>query len=593
MRLDARKFVEEETQFHLGRLLTEQSHPITAELSSVAREDPAAGLRLLYRVDRDIPAMLRRPEIVEAARQLAGQMAETLARGRRIFFTGCGATGRLAILLDAMWRRFWRERKVDGWSLEDRVVSVMAGGDYALIKAVEGYEDYAAFGERQITDAGLTAGDLVCAVTEGGETSFVIGTVWAGVRAGAEVWFIYSNPDEALADIQRSQAVIEDDRISKACLATGPMAVSGSTRMQAATAELAFIGSAMEVALVDVLARRMGRDRASASGADPGAIESMANRLAALIDALECHANVATATRLGMIEKHAYERGGLVTYLADRYALDLLTDTTERSPTFLVPPFVKWDEDALPSWSYLVMPCEDSAAAWRRLLQRGFNDVTWSREEVVAMAAPRVPAAMPRLDREEIVRFDISLRGADGRLRDKRDVTVFFEVGGRPGGDPGLHAVERLSGQACECGSRTVSVRFGQATQLAARPLAGAEELSLIVPSWPGLLDLGEHLAVKLVMNAVSSLTMTLMGRVLGNCMIWMSPSNKKLYDRATRYVAQLTGRPYPEACDALFGVMEHVQQHDAGGAQGVAPVLMAVLTLLEGVPVAKAGNML
>ena len=165
MRPDALKFVEKETQFHLGGLLTEQSHPITTELSSVAQNDPAEGLRLLYRVDRDIPAMLRRPEIMEAARRLAEQMADTLAQGRRIFFTGCGSTGRLAILLDAMWRRFWREQKMAGCNLENRVISVMAGGDYALIKAVENYEDYAAFGERQIEDAGLTKGDLAVSYT--------------------------------------------------------------------------------------------------------------------------------------------------------------------------------------------------------------------------------------------------------------------------------------------------------------------------------------------------------------------------------------------------------------------------------------------
>ena len=46
----------------------------------------------------------------------------------------------------------------------------MAGGDYALIKSVEGFEDFAAFGKKQIGDLGVSSKDVVFAITEGGET---------------------------------------------------------------------------------------------------------------------------------------------------------------------------------------------------------------------------------------------------------------------------------------------------------------------------------------------------------------------------------------------------------------------------------------
>ena len=36
-------------------------------------------------------------------------MTRALADGRRVFFTGCGATGRLSILLEAAWREFWQQ----------------------------------------------------------------------------------------------------------------------------------------------------------------------------------------------------------------------------------------------------------------------------------------------------------------------------------------------------------------------------------------------------------------------------------------------------------------------------------------------------
>jgi hypothetical protein len=53
---------------------------------------------------------------------------------------------------------------------------------------------------------------------------------------------------------------------------------------------------------------------------------------------------------------------------------------------------------------------------------------------------------------------------------------------------------------------------------------------------------------------------MVRLGRVLGNYMIWVVPSNLKLIDRATRYLGQLSGLTYQEANHLLFEVMEYVE---------------------------------
>jgi len=44
-------FLKISSQFKLGSLVTEQSHPVTANLSAVARRDIAAALDLLFQVD--------------------------------------------------------------------------------------------------------------------------------------------------------------------------------------------------------------------------------------------------------------------------------------------------------------------------------------------------------------------------------------------------------------------------------------------------------------------------------------------------------------------------------------------------------------
>src|SRR5215472_199884 len=103
------EFLKISGQFKLGALVTESSHPVTANLSEVAKEDIAKALDLLFQVDNDVVAKYR--EFAESGR--AGEIKEAvlkaLRNGGKIFFTGCGSTGRLSILLVSIWRDFWQK----------------------------------------------------------------------------------------------------------------------------------------------------------------------------------------------------------------------------------------------------------------------------------------------------------------------------------------------------------------------------------------------------------------------------------------------------------------------------------------------------
>src|SRR5215472_11949043 len=271
------EFLKISGQFKLGALVTESSHPVTADLSEVAKQDIAKALDLLFQVDNDVIAKYR--EFVESGR--AEQIKETVLRavnnGGKIFFTGCGSTGRLSILLVSIWRDFWQilrngtpkgGGRVEWAYFEQRAFSVMAGGDFALIKSVEGFEDFAAFGKKQIGDLGVSSKDVVFAITEGGETSFVIGTAWKGVEAGAKVYFVYNNPDNILCDcVKRSREVIQEPRIEKLNLTTGPMAITGSTRMQATTIQLCVL-----LTILEMVTRELMREFEPGFGLQSGSV---------------------------------------------------------------------------------------------------------------------------------------------------------------------------------------------------------------------------------------------------------------------------------------------------------------------------------
>ena len=112
------------------------------------------------------------------------------------FFRGCGATGRLALALEFIWR------KTMNGPTKDKVVSFMAGGDCALIASIEKFEDFPDFGSRQLMDLGFNERDLLVAITEGGETPFVIGATEKAVKiARNQPYFIYCNPDHVLCRV--------------------------------------------------------------------------------------------------------------------------------------------------------------------------------------------------------------------------------------------------------------------------------------------------------------------------------------------------------------------------------------------------------
>ena len=190
----------------------------------------------------------------------------------------------------------------------------------------------------------MSAKDVVFAITEGGETSFVIGTAWAGVAAGAKVYFVYNNPDDILCEhVQRSREVIQDARIEKINLTTGAMSITGSTRMQATSIQLCVMLTILEIVARDLA----GQKSAGIAG------EFLA-QLETLHASLRAPEFLASLAKLVALEEVVYRGGGKNNYFADHFGADVLTDTTERSPTYCTPPFRKFDDTmATESWAYL------------------------------------------------------------------------------------------------------------------------------------------------------------------------------------------------------------------------------------------------
>ena len=370
----AQHFIDHETQFHLGVLPTEQSNPKTAGLAETAQRDLEAAIGMLQAVDADVLPKATQVFAGAEFQRLVDALRRALDGQGRICFSGCGATGRLSILLEVSWRQFWQDLQVRHPAiaaklppLEHRVVSIMTGGDYALIRSVENFEDHQVFGRRQVQEAGLGNGDVLVAISEGGETSSVIGTIWQALDNGADVFFAFNNPAALLAQhIERSRQVIEDSRVTILDLSCGPMGVAGSTRMQATTSELLVVGAALEIALTEMLREKLDAADLARLAIVDAAPADYSRWFAGLLQGLGQPEAVAALAAMVRYEEQLYRSHGLVTYLADQCLLDIFTDTTERSPTFMLPRFRSCDDQVSPpSWAFVKNPRLPTPQAWR------------------------------------------------------------------------------------------------------------------------------------------------------------------------------------------------------------------------------------
>lgn len=579
----AEHFLTEETQFHLGALPTERPHPKTVGLAETLQEDCAAGVRMLQSVDRDVAAMAHRvldgPEVA----RLVGALTETVTGGGRVCFSGCGATGRLSILLEAMWRWFWRDF-AEQWPahaevadrMADRVVSIMTGGDYALIRSVENFEDYISFGRRQVVEAGLGDGDVLVAISEGGETSSVIGTLMEALDGGAEGFFVFNNPAEILADhVERSRRVIEDPAVTVLDISTGPMALTGSTRMQATTAELLVVGAALETTLARVVPEVLPEDVVEQLPEEWLAPEVGAEQFDSLLDDLGSDEAVEALATWTELEHELYAEGGLITYFAHGCLLDIFTDTTERAPTFMLPPFRKCDDTVSPpSWPFVKDPLQPTPQTWLRVLGREPRCLEWTPETYRELgAAESIVQSPPRIGRGELMKFLIGREEDRTRIAREPNIAMKVLTTRELRAEPAEGWHEAFEAVSAPFGSHW-SVLIGEAEDTAGE---GDRRLQVRCRPMPTALGLWERLGVKLALNTISTATMGRLGRLVSNWMANVECSNKKLIDRGTRLVAELAGLDYETACHELHRTIAESGGFAAPGEERVSPVAATV----------------
>lgn len=644
-------YVQNKTQFQLHTLLTEQRHPKTWHLGERVREDTLAGLRMLSSVDDDILARMEGLAAAPEALEQAARAVETaILGGRKIYIYGCGATGRLAKQMEsAFWRPFWRGVRADariwkkaagrlpaGDGIEAGLVGEMTGADRALISSLEGFEDLQLIGRLQLHDRGVAKGDVVICVTEGGETSSVIGTVLAALdewkaepgydpaESRKKLYFVYNNPDERLMPFDRSRSVLTEPGITKINLTTGPQAITGSTRMQATTIETYVVAAVVETAVERVLAPVLGpgdMEKLGFAGGRSRGGTSVAARLAEFGGVLAgARAALPELAALTDLEAAAYSGGRFSTYYAERGLITVFIDSTERSPTFRLAPLDTVREPKRKCWIQVWTKAATPAEAWRAFLGRPFRGLKaeiYRQPFETEVADPYLRrAALESLkkagdDQAGLYDFSLSDANTGGRGPKKGDLCVLVAMTpeDRAFDDPGSSFVKVLrlaAAGGADAGVIILSARppkeFAELVERVRRRWAGAAGRLVAVPvsvrAEADPFGLRQQMAAKMLLNAHSTAVMAKLGKVVGNTMTNVSPSNLKLIGRATyliqSHVNDILGTPkwvaahgsrdpvsYGQANAVLYDAIAYLKDRQAEGGQ-TAEVAFSIIRILE-----------
>ncbi|WP_144265481.1 N-acetylmuramic acid 6-phosphate etherase [Faecalibacterium sp. An77] len=202
-------------ELNLNGMTTERRNPRTMQLDMMSELEIVTAMN---DEDARVPLAIAKklPEIAQAARWAV----EAFEQGGRLFYMGAGTSGRLGVLDAAECPPTFG---VD----PGMVVGLIAGGEEAFIKAVEGAEDSVQLAEDDLRSHNLTSKDFVVGIAASGRTPYVLGGLAYARSVGCRTAAIACNPGSAVG--KAADLAIEVE--------VGPEVLTGSTRLKSGTAQ--------------------------------------------------------------------------------------------------------------------------------------------------------------------------------------------------------------------------------------------------------------------------------------------------------------------------------------------------------------------
>lgn len=216
-------------QVKIDHLKTESRNPRTTNLDTMSALEL---LQIMNEEDQRTVLAVRAalPQIEKAVQTII----QSLKQQGRLIYIGAGTSGRLGIL-DAV-------ECVPTFSTEDEVLGVIAGGEKAFVRAVEGAEDSEELAANDLAALNVAENDVVTAIAASGRTPYAIGALKYAKKVNAKCIGISCNKDALLS--QYADVAIEAD--------AGPEVLTGSTRLKAGTCQKLILNMLSTASMVGI-----------------------------------------------------------------------------------------------------------------------------------------------------------------------------------------------------------------------------------------------------------------------------------------------------------------------------------------------------
>lgn len=214
----------------LNGMTTETRNPKTLELDAMTTGEI---LRVMNEEDQGVAVAVSK--VLDKIEKAVELIVASFESGGRLIYIGAGTSGRLGVL-DAV-----ECPPTFGVSFE-QVVGLIAGGEKAFVKAVEGAEDSKDLAVEDLKALNLTSKDTVVGIAASGRTPYVIGGLDYAAGVGASTVAVACNQGAQISS--HAQVAIE--------VVPGPEVLTGSTRLKSGTAQKLVLNMLSTVSMIRV-----------------------------------------------------------------------------------------------------------------------------------------------------------------------------------------------------------------------------------------------------------------------------------------------------------------------------------------------------
>ena len=270
--------------------------------------------------------------------------------------------------------------------------------------------------------------------------------------------------------------------------------------------------------------------------------------------------NLPELARISQLEAETYKSGHRATYFAQKGLLAALSDSTEMSLDFSIPPLDTNKVTNRKSWIQVWTAASGREESWQALLGRGFrglDPIHYKAPFSEVLADPRVKKmALDHLkntgDSQKLL-FDFSLASFNLTNRGPRTgdlgVCVLMDLEDAVLSDKSSYLRRFLS--LFSGNSKNSAILFvhsqpendihERVDNLPASERITRDALvSVFVDSTNDPISVNQQIALKILLNTLSTAVMADLGRIVGNTLTHIRPSNLKLIGRATHLIQSL-----------------------------------------------------